>query len=150
MPKNEALPYDKYLLQLNYIVHYHSYMDNSQMDWSLHLLPVVQACSCLHKGYKGSKKERLQDLTIVTMGNYDYYHSAGDTINDICQVWTSDGLIDLPRYLQLDSSLIDIPSLNINLIKGPSKSDSFKVKMIVTLSTGELFQATSTAIKLTP
>ena len=143
MVADEAVQYDDYAgLLVDYSV---DYISQSRSKWpSFSLIPSAYACSCVSDGDRGSKNEKLANLTVITLNDFDDDHLANDTINDLIVVkgFYYEGDQYLEDYLVSDTINIQFPGIQLLVDK------NYKVKVIVELSTGEVYQKVSESIKI--
>jgi len=118
------------------------------INWNLGLLNSAYACSPPLHGESGSKTEKLRKLTILTVNDFDEEHLANDTINDILALNYAYPQMSLNEYLEEDTSFIKHHELPLKLEHQPVLNDTFQVKIIVELSTNEVYEAESEAIIL--
>ncbi|MGB3343224.1 MAG: hypothetical protein WBA61_04880 [Aequorivita sp.] len=141
--ENEAVPYADYAgLEVAYIVDYISQRRAKRPGFSL--TSSAYACSCIHDGDRGSKYEKLSNITVITLNNFDENHAANDTINDLIMVKDE----YLRDYLAKDTLNIQFPGIQLKLDRKPTIDENYKVKVIVELSTGEVYQNISKSIKI--
>lgn len=145
---NETVNFsDYYGLTLHYTVEYFGSTDRPEST-GFSLLNTALACSCAENGARGSKDERLNTLTILSLNDFDTDHRANDTINDLFDVKFDNKIQDLNEYLQQDTALIMSQGLNLKLKKAPILNDTFKVKVILALSTKETYEMESVPIRV--
>lgn len=148
MKENDITNYSDYLglkLQYNTIV---SDSENANSNKRVNR-PFTEGpvCDCDFYDEKGSINEKLDNLTVVTLNDFDHNHLANDTINDIVSVRSNHLkklLVD--DYLKNDTILIKDDWLYLDLEKAPEIDKTYKVKVIVELSTGEKYEEISTPI----
>lgn len=149
MVEDEVVQYADYAgLAVEYSV---DYISQSRSKWpSFSLIPSAYACSCVFDGELGSKNEKLSNLTVITLNDFDEDHLANDTINDLIVVKGFYNQADqyLEDYLVNDTINIQIPGIQLNIDKKPTLNENYKVKVIVELSTGEVYQKESASIKI--
>ncbi len=149
MVADEAVQYDDYAgLLVDYSV---DYISQSRSKWpSFSLIPSAYACSCVSDGDRGSKNEKLANLTVITLNDFDDDHLANDTINDLIVVkgFYYEGDQYLEDYLVSDTINIQFPGIQLLVDKKPALNENYKVKVIVELSTGEVYQKVSESIKI--
>ncbi len=149
MVADEAVQYDDYAgLLVDYSV---DYISQSRSKWpSFSLIPGAYACSCVSDGDRGSKNEKLANLTVITLNDFDDDHLANDTINDLIVVkgFYYEGDQYLEDYLVSDTINIQFPGIQLLVDKKPALNENYKVKVIVELSTGEVYQKVSESIKI--
>lgn len=149
MVADEVVQYDDYAgLGVEYSV---DYIAQRRSKWpSFSLVPSAYACSCLSNGYKGSKNEKLSNITVITLNDFDEDHLANDTINDLILVrdYFSQEDYYLGDYLLNDTINIQIPVIQLKVDKKPALDENYKVKVVVELSTGEVYQKVSESIKI--
>lgn len=143
MRENEEITFAEYAgLSMEYIVDYVS--QNRAKRSSFSLISSAYACSCSYNGENGSKYEKLSNITVITLNDFDENHAANDTINDLILVKD----IYLSEYLQNDTLNIQYPGLQLMLDRKPTLNENYKVKVIVSLSTGEVYHDISKNIKI--
>lgn len=131
-------------LSINYEVAYHSYLNAHDHDWSFSLINSAMACECAFSGQAGSKDEQLAGLTIITLNDFNDEYKANDTISEL---W-SRGTIPLSEFVAQDTNLIREENLFIHLDEAPTSGEELKVKVIVELSTNEVYEAESQSVKI--
>jgi len=133
--------YSNYRLNVLLDVEYHAMQNNSVLNNG-----VLMACErspCPMNGYKGSQVG-LDTILVIAKNDYDFYLSAGDTINRICRV----GYRPLWQYIQEDDTAIT-EGLSIKLATRPMYNpQAFKV--IYTLDDGRSFEAETEEVYLWP
>lgn len=151
MAENEQVTFAQYHgMIIDFEVEYHSYNDKKQTDGAFSLMPSAWACSCLDNGWKGSKNEALQSLTVTTLNDFDSEHLANDTINDLLEVNAFGDNTNLDTYvMEHASSLIMFEDIFIKLKKAPVLNTEYKIKVAMGLSTGEVYEIVSKPVKIT-
>lgn len=145
---NETVNFsDYYEMSLDYTVDYFGSTDRPEST-GFSLLNTALACSCDENGTLGSKDERLNTLTILTLNDFDPDHHANDTINDLFDVALYGKIQDLNEYLRQDTALIMSEHLALYLKKAPILNDTFKVKVVLALSTKETYETESVPIRV--
>lgn len=148
MDENEAVFYSDYSgLNVEYSV---DYISESHSQWpNFSLIPSAYACSCVYDGDRGSKNEKLSNITVITLNDFDESHRANDTINDLILA-TSFSLEDeyLEDYLLNQTENIPFPEINLKVDRKPTLNENYKVKVVVELSTGEVYEKISESIKI--
>lgn len=98
----------------------------------------------------GSKFEKLSNITVITLNDFDENHAANDTINDLILVRSiySKETEYLKDYLLKDTLNIKFPVIQLKVDRKPTLNENYKVKVIVELSTGEVYQEVSKSIKI--
>lgn len=131
-------------LYLDYVAEYHAMMKLPKST-SFSLINNAWACSII-AGYDGSKTEKLVNLSIVTLNDFDEMHLANSSINDLLDY---DGTYNLGDKMSLEDFLADqtenimSETLLLQLKKVSELNREFKYKVIVELSTGEVYEAES-------
>lgn len=149
MMPNEAVPYDEYAgLRINYDVDYISQGRAKKPSFSF--IQSAYACSCIFDGELGSKYEKLSTITVISLNDFDETHRANDTINDLIIV--KGFYLQEDQYLQdflvNDTLNIQFPGIQLKVDRKPTLNENYKVKVLVELSTGEVYQETSESIKI--
>lgn len=143
--ENEVINYFNYYgLVVNYTVDYISYNTPPQKP-RFSLTPELYACSCKQPGDSGSKNEKLKNITVITVNDFDDNHKANDTITDITRI-RQDRIRDylkIDDYLKTDSTLIRTQNFELKIDKAPTINKTFQAKVIIELSTGEIYDETS-------
>jgi hypothetical protein len=150
MPSKAQVDFDNYFgINMAYQVDFITTIYEKNQPWNFSLMNTALACDCAFNGMRGSKNEKLDNVTVITLNDFDSEHLANDTINDLMLVRVGEfNLVDLNQYLQQDSMLIPRVNLELGLMlkKAPELNKSFEVKIIVDLSTTETYEATSQPI----
>lgn len=147
--ENEVVPYAIYAgLVVKYNVDYISHRRPKRPSFSL--ISNAYACSCASNGENGSKNEKLSKITVITLNDFDEDHAANDTINDLILVKGVYSQEDeyLSDYLVNDTLNIQFPGIQLKVDRKPTLNENYKVKVIVELSTGEVYQDVSKSIKI--
>lgn len=149
MVPNEAVSYNDYAgLTVEYSV---DFISQKRSKWpNFSLTPSAYACSCVGNGESGSKNEKLSNLTVITLNDFDENHRANDTINDLIVVKGFYNQEDqyLEDYLVNDTINIQFPGIKLMVDRKPVLNENYRVKVIVALSTGEVYQKVSESIKI--
>jgi len=141
----ENIPYEDYgFLTLLYEVDYMVYEECDH--WNFSVLPSAYGCECIENGDEGSRDEMIEDVTIITMNNFNNNYMANDTINDLINVSIAGDEMDLNAFLLDRVELISDETLALTLDQSPSMDSEFQVRIRVDLSTGERYEAISRAI----
>jgi len=116
------------------------------------LMNAAYGCDPPVPGTQGSKEEAFDNITVITLYDFDENHSASDTINDVLWVEGINPIPDdsLEAFLEMEKGNVSSERLELRFISSPKVDQEFQVKIIVDLSTGESFEATSEAIFFTP
>jgi hypothetical protein len=149
LEENEVVFYSDYeSLLVEYNVDYITQRQPKRSSFSL--IPSAYACSCIYDGYAGSKIEKLSNLTVITLNDFDETHRANDTINDLILVKGSYSQDDeyLEAYLLADTTNIQIPGIALKVDRKPTLDENFKLRIIVELSNGEVYEKVSKSIKI--
>jgi len=135
-------------LYLDYVAEYHAIVEPSKST-SFSLINSAWACSIPVGGYDGSKTEKLVNLSIVTLNDFDEMHLANSSINDLLDY---DGTYDIGEKMPLEDFLanqsenIMYEILTLQLKKAPELNREFRYKVMVELSTGEVYEAESVPV----
>ncbi len=152
IPSKEKVDFENYFgINLAYQVDFITSVDEKNQPWNFSLMNTALACDCVFNGISGSKNENLDNVTVITLNDFDSEHLANDTINDLMQVRVGEfNLVDLNQYLEQDSMLIPKVNFELGLMlkKAPELNKKFEVKIIVDLSTTESYEATSQPITI--
>ena len=148
LTENDTLKFEEYAgLQLQYQVEYVTSNCSGSKSWGFSLMNSALACSCLENGYRGSKDEYIEDISILTLNDFDEDHLANEPINDLFEVTMIDEQ-DLNEYLLQDDIEIRYESLRLALNKAPVLDKEFKVRVILSLSSNEEYIAESLPITI--
>lgn len=141
IPEGGKISFDDYTgLSINFSVSYLS-QDNKKINGKR----VLYACDCMNSGAAGSKNEKLKQIAVIALYDFNSKYLAKDTINSLISV----GGKSLDEYLAINDDLIDNPSSRMDLMEAPSLDNRFKVKVILKLNTGEAYEAESSTVILT-
>ena len=110
---------------------------------------TLKACTCAQSGRLGAKNERLSNLSIITLNDFDNAHLANDTINDLFEHITYNNKQDLNTFLATDTSFIKDTGLSISLKTAPQINKQLKFKAIIKLSSGEVYTAENKQFTIT-
>lgn len=123
---------------------------NQNSWWSFSLMNTANACSCVGEGWQGSKEEKLEKITFITLNDFDENHMAGDTINDflMTQTWDTGEDVSIQNYLNTMEENIPWTAQKFFLSQAPTSGQKFKAKVIVELSTGEIYEAESSEVEI--
>jgi len=109
---------------------------------SFSLMTTALACTYI-PGSEGSKTEKLTNLSIITLNDFDEDHLANNALNDIMN-FKGDYLEmdDLPLidYLANQTENIKSQYLLLQLNKAPTLNPEVKIQIKVELSTGEIYE----------
>lgn len=125
-------------IALNFKVDYLAAFNYSN---SISFFSTLNACTCVQSGRLGAKNEKIINLSIITLNDFDTAHLANDTINDLFENITYNNKQDLNTFLATDTSFIKDTGLEISLKKAPQINKQFKFKAIIKLSNGEVYTA---------
>ena len=149
MSENEVVDYIDYSgLSVEYSV---DYISEARSKWpNFSFIQSAYACSCVFDGESGSKNEKLSNLTVITLNDFDETHRANDTLNDLILVkgFYSDVDEYLENYLVNDTINIQFEGIKLLVDKKPTLNENYKVRVIVELSTGEVYEKVSESIKI--
>ncbi len=126
------------IIALNFKVDYLAANNHSKNN---SFFSTLNAYTCVQSGELGSKNERLSNLSIITLNDFDTAHLANDTINDLFDNVTYNNKQDLNTYLATDTSYIKNTGLSISLKTAPQINKQLKFKAIIKLSNGEVYTA---------
>ncbi|MEM1318996.1 MAG: hypothetical protein AAGG75_02005 [Bacteroidota bacterium] len=136
-------------------VDYHALVEPRGLDWSFSLMNTADACSCL-RGYGGSKTERLVELSVITLNDFDDAHPANSNINDILtygeeERFTSGRTQPLADFLAMSKTEnLMREYIYLKLDKAPTANPEFHYLVRMELSTGEVYEAESVPLIITP
>jgi hypothetical protein len=134
------------IIALNYKVDYIAACNHSN---SASFFSTLNACTCAQSGELGAKNERLSNLSIITLNDFDSTHLANDTINDLFEHITYNNKQDLNTFLATDTSFIKNTGLSILLKTKPQINKQLKFKAIIKLSNGEVYTAENKQFTIT-
>lgn len=146
VPDGGQIPFDHYDgFIMEYSVSYLSMNQGKKRHASG--MGQLYACSCLeYSGMEGAKHERIEEMTVITLNDFNESFKANDTINEILSV----GGQPLNEYLAQNTELISHPEMTFSLDEPPSSSNPFKVKLVLELSTGETYEQETSTVILEP
>lgn len=136
---NETVSFNNLsIIALNFKVDYLAARNHSSIA---SFFSTLNACTCAQSGRLGAKNERLSNLSIITLNDFDATHLANDTINDLFDNITYNNKQDLNTFLATDTSFIKNTGLEISLKTAPQINKQLKFKAIIKLSNGEVYTA---------
>lgn len=148
--ENDEVKLSEYdALYLECIVDFYGNNCNKNKSRGFSLMNSALACSCQWDGELGSQEEKLNSLTILTLNDFDNEHLANDTINDLINIDNHNGYINLNEYLLQDTSLMMYYEFEMRLTKAPVLNDTFQYKVIMELSTNEVYETESIPMIIT-
>jgi hypothetical protein len=144
---NETVSFNNLsIISLNFKVDYLAANNHSKSN---SLFSTLNACTCVQSGRSGAKNERLSNLSIITLNDFDATHLANDTINDLFDNITYNNKQDLNTFLATDTSFIKDTGLSIALKTAPQINKQLKFKAIIQLSNGEVYTAENKQFTIT-
>jgi hypothetical protein len=97
----------------------------------------------------GAKNEKISNLSIITLNDFDTTHLANDTINDLFDNITYKNKQDLNTFLATDTSFIKNTGLSISLKTAPQINKQLNFQAIIKLSNGEVYTAKNKQFTIT-
>lgn len=150
---NETVSFENFkMVSLIFSVNYIAQNWQKKNLPSFSLMNTAYGCSCVYNGISGSKEEVLENITFITLNDFDNEHLTNDTINDLLKMRVSNSIggkyysTEIEAYLLSDSTNIKEEWLQFELQKAPEINTEFKIKAIIELSTGEIYEAESLPI----
>lgn len=132
-------------LNLNFIVEYIVQHQTKQRTFSL--INSAYGCTPINPGALGSKEESIELLQIVTVNDYNENHQSGESINDILTIENLEiGQTLLSDFLNEFDKNVPEEQFMFRLLEEPTSSQTFQVRVILNLSTGEEFEVLSPII----
>ncbi|MEM8891347.1 MAG: hypothetical protein AAGD28_25440 [Bacteroidota bacterium] len=140
-------------IYVDYQVEYHANLEKpAKSNWSFSLMNTAYACTCI-PGPLGSKREELVNFQILTLNDFDEDHKANDDINDLLQYQGNFLELDnstLEDFLNNSDGKIESEDMLLALTKAPELNPELKLKVIMELSTGEIYEAETAPFFLIP
>lgn len=133
-------------LAASFEVEYIAYQEPITTGFSF--INSLYGCSPPPPGQLGSKEESFENISVITINDYDENHFAGDTINDLVDLFNiyGDREGQLTSYLLQDEKPVLYEVLLFSLKAAPTLDQEFQARLIVELSTGESYEALSGVI----
>lgn len=140
-------------IYVDYMVDYTASI-SPRKNWSFSLMPTANACSFIG-GTKGSKEESLVNFSIITLNDFDDDHLANSNINDLFDYHGSfvnliDNPIPFSQFLDDLTGNLQKEDMILKLMKAPEINQEFKIKVMMELSTGEMYEFEKEPIFITP
>ncbi len=155
VPPNDTIAFDELdAVFIDYIVNYSTSIQPKR-DWSFSLMPTAYACTYV-PGTKGSKTETLVDFSISTLNDFDDDHLANSSIIDLFDYYGGsfralDEFIPLTQFLEEQiENLLQEEDMFIKLKKAPEMDQEFKIKVVMELSKGEVYEFETEPIVIIP
>jgi len=152
VPTNDSISIDELITYIDYLVSYSASVQPKK-EWSFSLFPTANACT-YNPGDKGSKNEALVNLSIITLNDFDDDHLANTNINDLFDYWGGkfdyNDPIPLTQFLNEQTENLKEEDMVLKLTKAPEINQEFKIKVIMELSTEEVFEFETEPIFITP
>jgi len=122
--------------------------------WSFSLMPTANACSVI-PGTEGSKEEALVNFSITTLNDFDTEHLANSNINDLFDYHGGffkalDNPIPLTQFIDEQTENLEQEDMILELKKAPEMNPEFKIKILMELSTGEVYEVEAAPIIVIP
>lgn len=152
LPDSSAISFANYLgiameFDADFIAHHFD-----KKSWDFSLLPSALACSPIEDGSAGSKEESFKNIQVQTLFDFDEDHLSNSNINDLLSIrgyeygyFLSDTML-LNDFLAVDD-LIESQQYLIKLQQAPVLSDKFQIRIVVELSTGEVYEQVSSLVE---
>lgn len=115
--------------------------------WNFSLMNSAYACSCIENGFQGSKDEKLESISVITLNDFDDNYKANAVINDLFDIEVLYETSDLNEFLAQDTSIIAEEYFSLFLKKAPETDEIFQVKVVVEISDGEKYEVESTPVQ---
>lgn len=136
-------------LQFNFQMEYHSYFRAPKNI--LNFGSTAYACSPIQPGSKGSKTERFEEITLISLYDFNEDYKAQDTITKIIDL--SLGGPENPSTYYFGNNLDESATGPYSFLEIPTYGPSeqvkpFQLKAIIKLNTGEEYEAFSPLIYL--
>jgi len=152
VPPNDTIRFDELdEIFINYEAEYHAF--RPQNNWSFSLMPMANACTVI-PGTGGSKTERLINFSITTINDFDADHLADSNINDLFDYhgsWRNNyAPIPLSQFLDEQTGNLQEEDMVLELKKAPELNSEFQIKVVMELSTGEVYDFETEPIFITP
>jgi hypothetical protein len=143
LENNATIPFDTYSgLIMRYSVDFLSLTTPPKSNTGLGQL---YALSCVQNGEAGSKNEKYENITLVTLNDFNDQYSSGDTINELIRIGYNQ---TINEFLALqDSNNIDQDALFFGLIEQPTADSKYQVQVTVELNTGEIYSSESNTVE---
>lgn len=131
-PLADSMKFENLRLQIGYTVRFYSYQPTNSFSF----IPAVYALECVEDG-SGGKKEKLTDIQLVTLSNYDANHVAGASINDIINI---NGLTVAQFLKDQNSYSLDAFGDQIDFQQKPDPTAKQAFKLFFKLDNGESYE----------
>jgi hypothetical protein len=140
--EGEALNLAEYFIDAHFDLNYYGLHNQVKPEINFSFINTAFACSCLNNGYMGTEEKR-QELTVITLNDFDAAHLANDTINDLLKRVFVGDTTDLQTYLSKDEGIIHGGGYTLVLKKKPQLDKEVHLQVILKLDNGELYQSSS-------
>lgn len=151
---DDVIPFSEYaFISLEFLVDYIANINStkSKFNFSFSTIPTAYACSCLEPGYNGAKDEGIKSLNIITLHDYNDNYKANDNINEIMAFSEYINLMDSKSYeefIAMNSDNVLFRNSFIKPTEAPTSGVILEFKIIIELSNGEIYEATTPKITI--
>lgn len=140
---DELMDFEDYTgINIAFDVEYVASLSRQANPWRFSLIPEALACDCEYNGISGSKSERLDSFQVITLNDFDDEHPANSSINDLLtayDIWGGD-VDPLNEIVANYQGNLQEEAMTLKLAKAPELDKEFRVKVVVGLSTGEVYE----------
>ena len=143
LENNAVIPFESYSwLILRYSV---DFLSSKEPTKSNSGLGQLYALSCLQNGEAGSKNEKYENITVVTLNDFSDQFSNGDTINELVRIGFDQTIEEFLAFQ--DTINIQQNALIFGLIEPPTANPKYRVRVTVELNTGEIYSRESNTVE---
>lgn len=140
--KNQVVEFPFYRsLSLKFEVNYLANTFPHEHSNSFSLINSAYGEDCSFNGALGSKVEKIRSLTVYTLNDFNEEYRAKDAINELLLIPGTQ--LNIDEFLVVDTSRIRSEEFKMNLSIRPELNDTFHVKVVLELSTNEIYKAES-------
>lgn len=145
---SSSVALDEYWISMDFAVSYFfGQIEKLDDMYEFDFMNSALACSPPERGENGSK-EKIKNITVITLNDFDDAHPAGDTINEFIYVYVAENKVDLNQFLNNNISFVKRENMVFQLKSLPVAESYFKAKIVLMLDNGEEYTAETNDIVL--
>ncbi len=144
---NDSILWSKFGINFHFEVSFVA--DNSMPHYDFSLFNRAYAkCTLPDPGNLGSK-EKITNMHIITLLDYDSTHVANDTIDDLFMIKNELREVDIPDFITIQGKIYGANTNYFEPTRQPTTARNAQFKIVMDLDSGEHYEGTTEVIKLT-
>ncbi len=143
-----TIPVDNFVqFRTEFVVDYISNVKCKHFGFST--MNTAWSCSCVQEGDEGSKEEKIENIQVKTLFDYNAQFSQNDIINEMMEfspILNENSYTSLNNHLEMDTSLIMQEYQLLRPTELPTADSILQLEITLELNTGEVYTAISPKI----